>query len=306
MEFSQRLSHLRTLVEDHLQKRLDEAFAHSAPSHQPDSGRLAAAMRDASLNGGKRLRPILVLECASLFDVSHENALNAAAAVEFVHCYSLVHDDLPCMDNDEMRRGQPTIWKAYDEWTAVLAGDGLLTLAFETLADANTHPEPHVRLALTTTLARASGASGMVQGQALDLGAEKRNSATAMTVDNILHLQSLKTGALIQAACEMGGHLGEASQDELASLKAYGDAIGLAFQIRDDLLDAEGDADVVGKATGKDASAGKATLVGLLGRDQALKTLTETLEKAQASIARYGNKAASLSDIARFVADRQH
>lgn len=306
MDFSQRLTARAHVIETHLRTLLDDAVADNTPECGPAPGRLAAAMCDATLSGGKRLRPILVLECAALFGVAEDQCLNAAAAVECVHCYSLVHDDLPCMDNDELRRGNPTVWSAYDEWTAVLTGDALLTLAFDILARPDTHPDPETRLTLITTLARASGATGMVQGQALDLAASRLNMPNAPTVTSTMRLQALKTGALIEAACELGGRLGQAPAQDLADLKRYGAALGLAFQISDDLLDLEGTPDEVGKATGKDSRDGKATLVGLLGTEAARTHLEASLLEAKSALERFGKKASALNEIALFVAGRRH
>ena len=249
MNFSQRLSQRANLIEAHLHDVLGDAVAESTPGCGPETRRLAAALLDAAASGGKRIRPLLVIECAALFNMSDQACLNTAAAIECVHCYSLVHDDLPCMDNDELRRGKPTIWKAYDEWTAVLAGDALLTFAFEILARPETHTLAETRLALIETLAKASGAHGMVHGQALDLAASKRGEPKTPTVTSTKTLQALKTGALIDAACRMGGLLGGADSDALDSLQTYGTSIGLAFQISDDLLDLEGTPEDVGKQT---------------------------------------------------------
>src|SRR5436190_15781685 len=203
MGFSQRLTRAAALVEARLAARLDDAAAGGAPH------RLVEAMRLGALGGGKRLRPFLVLECAGLFGVAHEAALETAAALECVHCYSLVHDDLPTMDDDDVRRGQPTVHKAYDEWTAILAGDALLTLAFEILAQEKTHPDARVRAELAAEVAKAAGGRGMVKGQMLDLAAEKRGEPTERTVAHVRELQSLKTGALIACACEVGAILAQ-------------------------------------------------------------------------------------------------
>ena len=208
--------------------------------------RLAAAMRHAVLGGGKRFRPFLLVECAALFGVAAPQAMRTAAALECLHCYSLVHDDLPAMDNDALRRGQPTVWKAYDEWTAILAGDGLLTLAFEILAEPATHPDPLVRARLSLELARAAGPAGMVGGQMIDLEADKLGQPACPTLAHVRRLQAKKTGALIAYACEAGALLGQASEAQRTSLLDYAASIGLAFQIADDLLDVEGDAAIVG------------------------------------------------------------
>src|SRR5947207_12405786 len=228
--------------------------------------RLLEAMRYASLGGGKRLRPFLVVESATLFHVSRPSSLLVGAAVECVHCYSLAHDDLPAMDNDDLRRGRPTTHKAFDEATAILAGDGLLTLAFDILSRPETHPDAAVRLELVSALARSAGLGGMVGGQMLDLAAEGRFDGTVKQLDatHVKLLQSMKTGALLRFGCLAGAMLGEASATQREALDRYGSVLGEAFQIADDLLDVEGDAATVGKATGKDAAAGKGTFVTML------------------------------------------
>lgn len=298
MHLPQQLSEIAALTGSRLSALLDLQIEAGTP------GRLAAAMRHAVLAGGKRFRPFLLIQSAGLFGVAPQQAVDAAAAIECVHCYSLVHDDLPSMDNDRLRRGQPTVWAAYDEWTAILAGDALQTLAFEILASPSTHPDGAVRSALVGVLAKASGPAGMVGGQALDLEAERRDGNGRSDADHIVNLQAMKTGRLIKAACEMGAMLGGANARQLATLAAYGDALGLAFQISDDLLDAEGGAETVGKATGKDAAAGKATLVGLLGAGAARATLDKTVEEAVSCLAPFGDAAAPLIEAARFMGRR--
>src|ERR1700761_2592647 len=218
--------------------KLLAATAAEGESSRP--ARLIEAMRYSSLGGGKRFRPFLVVESASLFDVSRQNALMAGAALECVHCYSLVHDDLPAMDNDDLRRGQPTSHKKFDEATAILAGDGLLTFAFDILSRPETHPDPSVRVQLVGALARASGLGGMVGGQMLDLAAEGRfdgGSPQQLGEKEVRTLQAMKTGALLRFACEAGGILGSASEPQRHALERYGSAVGQAFQIADDLLD---------------------------------------------------------------------
>jgi farnesyl diphosphate synthase len=267
--------------------------------------RLLAAMRHAALSGGKRLRPFLVVETAALFGVPRERALMTGAALECVHCYSLVHDDLPSMDNDDLRRGRPTLHRAFDEATAILAGDALLTFAFDLLARDETHADPAIRVALIAELARASGLGGMVGGQMLDLAAEGRfGTGGPATQEGVLVLQAMKTGALIRFGCRAGALLGKAAAAELAALDAYGVALGQAFQIADDLLDEEGDAAVLGKATGKDSAAGKATLVGLLGRAGAHARVDELIARAAAALRPFGARAAALEACARFVGRR--
>jgi farnesyl diphosphate synthase len=268
--------------------------------------RLLAAMRYASLGGGKRLRPFLVVECAALFRVPRQHALMAGAALECVHCYSLAHDDLPAMDNDELRRGRPTTHKAFDEATAILAGDGLLTFAFDILSRPETHPDAAVRLNLVGALARAAGLGGMVGGQMLDLAAEGRFDAAPPKLGEaeVRTLQAMKTGALLRFACRAGAILGEANENRWSALDRYGSALGEAFQIADDLLDLEGDPATVGKATHKDAAAHKATLVGVLGPAAARRRLAGLVTEAQAALGPFGSDADVLKAAARFVATR--
>ncbi|HML07264.1 MAG TPA: farnesyl diphosphate synthase [Xanthobacteraceae bacterium] len=269
--------------------------------------RLLDAMRYSSLGGGKRFRPFLVVECAALFDVPRSRALMAGAALECVHCYSLVHDDLPAMDNDALRRGQPTAHKKFDEATAILAGDGLLTLAFDILSRKETHPDPAVRIELVNALARAAGLGGMVGGQMLDLAAEGRFTGSGpqqLGETEVRTLQAMKTGALLRFACEAGGILGSATRPQREALELYGSAVGQAFQIADDLLDLEGDPALVGKSTGKDAAAGKATMVGVLGAAGARTRLRQLVADADRALAPFGTAAAVLIEGARFVADR--
>jgi farnesyl diphosphate synthase len=269
--------------------------------------RLLEAMRYASLGAGKRFRPFLVAESAALFGVARQHALMAGAALECVHCYSLVHDDMPAMDNDELRRGQPTVHKAFDDATAILAGDGLLTLAFDILARPETHPNPAVRVELVLALARASGLGGMAGGQMLDLAAEGRfadGRAQRLQEGEVATLQAMKTGALLKFGCRAGGILGQASATQRDALDRYGAAIGEAFQIADDLLDVEGDPALVGKQTGKDAAAGKATMVSILGTEGAKARLHELVDGAEKSLAAFGAAADVLVAGAKFVADR--
>lgn len=269
--------------------------------------RLLDAMRYASLGGGKRFRPLLVVECAALFGVARPHALMAGAALECVHCYSLVHDDLPAMDNDSLRRGQPTVHKAYDEATAILVGDGLLTFAFDILSRQETHPDAAVRIELVQALARASGVGGMAGGQMLDLAAEGRFAADGprkLGQREVAMLQAMKTGALLLFACTAGGILGSASPAQRQALERYGSAVGQAFQIADDLLDLEGDPALVGKQTGKDAVAGKATMVSALGEAGAKARLRQLVSEAETALAPFGAAAALLIEGAHFVADR--
>ncbi|WP_024587248.1 polyprenyl synthetase family protein [Aliihoeflea sp. 2WW] len=263
--------------------------------------RLVAAMRHGVLNGGKRLRPFLVMESAALLGADGEAVLRVAAALECVHSYSLVHDDLPAMDDDDLRRGQPTVHKAFDEAAAILAGDALLTLAFDILADPATELDASARIVLVGRLARAAGIGGMVGGQALDLAAERDAPDEA----GIIRLQAMKTGALIRFACEAGAIAAGAPQDDVERLAEFGSAIGLAFQLADDLLDHTSTPEAMGKATGKDAAAGKGTLVALHGEDWARRQLGGLVAQACDLVAPYGDRAAILMSTARFVAERQ-
>jgi farnesyl diphosphate synthase len=285
---------------------LDRLLA-SAPVEEERArpARLLEAMRYASLGGGKRLRPFLVVESAALFNVPRQNSLMAGAALECVHCYSLVHDDLPAMDNDDLRRGRPTAHKAFDEATAILAGDGLLTFAFDILARPETHPDAEVRLKLVLALARASGLGGMVGGQMLDLAAEGRFDAPSKPGEQeVKTLQAMKTGALLRFGCLAGAILGKADHGRWTALDRYGSALGEAFQIADDLLDLEGDPATVGKATGKDAAAHKATQVAVLGAAAARRRLDSLVAEAQAALDPFGGDADVLKAAARFVATR--
>jgi farnesyl diphosphate synthase len=262
-------------------------------------------MRYSGLGGGKRFRPFLVVESANLFGVPRERALMAGAALECIHCYSLVHDDLPAMDNDALRRGQPTAHKKFDEATAILAGDGLLTFAFDILSRPETHPDAGVRIELVGALARASGVGGMAGGQMLDLAAEGRFGAQTHGETDVKMLQAMKTGALLRFGCEAGGILASAKPHERAALERYGSAVGEAFQIADDLLDIEGDPALVGKQTGKDTAAGKATFVSVLGLAGAKTRLQQLVAEAENALATFGPNAAILIEGARFVADRR-
>ncbi len=264
--------------------------------------RVFEAMRYAALAPGKRLRPFLVLASAQLFAVARRSALQAACAVEMVHAYSLVHDDLPAMDDSDLRRGRPTVHKAFDEATAVLAGDGLLTLAFEVLAQPDTHGDPAVRCELVAALAAASGCNGMVGGQMFDLIAEHRPE---LDIGAITRLQRLKTGALIAYSCEAGAILGKASTEARMALRGYAHDLGLAFQIADDLLDVEGSADKTGKPVGRDAAAGKATFVSILGVERARAQAQALITQAVAHLDLFQERAELLRQAARFVVDRR-
>jgi farnesyl diphosphate synthase len=263
---------------------------------------LYEAMRHAAIGGGKRLRPLLIVASASLFNVARERALRAGLAIECLHVYSLVHDDMPCMDDDDMRRGKPTVHVQWNEAVAVLAGDSLHALAFEVIADPVTHPDPFVRAELALELARASGPAGMAGGQMMDLEAEEQRFDLATTT----RLQQLKTGALISFCLEAGAILGHIPPEGRRPLRAYARDIGLAFQIADDLLDVEGDAAVVGKATGKDADAGKATFVSLLGVERARTQAAMLVDQAVAHLSGYGAEADLLRQIARYIVARDH
>lgn len=297
MAFSQRLAQAAALVEARLAKLLESQAEAGAPP------RLVQAMRHGALGGGKRLRPFLLIECAGLFGIEPDEALAAATALECIHCYSLVHDDLPAMDDDDLRRGKPTVHKAYDEWTAILAGDALLTVAFEQMADPATHPDAAARVELVALLARASGAAGMVGGQALDLQADKLGDPARPTLADVERLQALKTGALIRFACEAGAVLGGAGAEQRRALLTYGECLGRAFQIADDILDIEGDAAAVGKAVGKDAR--KATLVSIMGIDAAKTELARLEAEALAALQFFDHRADTLREAATFVVRRK-
>ncbi|MDB5619110.1 polyprenyl synthetase family protein [Tardiphaga sp.] len=266
--------------------------------------RLMDAMRYSSLGGGKRLRPFLVVESAAVFGVPREAALLAGAALECIHCYSLIHDDLPAMDDSDLRRGRPTLHKATDDATAILAGDALLTLAFDIITRDEIHPDPTVRLLLTRALARASGIGGMVGGQILDLAGEGR-FGDREPVD-VARLQQMKTGALLRFGCIAGALLGQATPDQYKALDDYGRALGEAFQIADDLLDVEGDAASLGKPAGADAALGKTTFVTQLGLAGAKQRVSDLIGTADAALSIFGAKGDVLRAAARFVAERKN
>lgn len=271
------------------------------PAVSGPENRVVEAMRYAALDGGKRLRPFLVCASADVFSVPRERSFRAAAAVEMVHCYSLVHDDLPAMDDDELRRGRPTVHRKFDEATAILAGDALLTEAFAVLSDSTTHPDGAVRASLVAELAAASGVKGMVGGQMLDLMSEGREPGHA----ELARLQVMKTGSLIAGACRLGAILGGAGDRDREAIGAYGIAMGLAFQIADDVLDVESSAAVTGKATGKDAAAGKATFVSRLGLEGAKTYARELAETASRHLAAFGERATVLRQAAFFAVERR-
>jgi farnesyl diphosphate synthase len=264
--------------------------------------RVFEAMRYAALGPGKRLRPFLVMASANLFHVARRSTLQVAAAVEMVHAYSLVHDDLPAMDNSDLRRGRPTCHKQFDDATAILAGDGLLTLAFEILAQRDTHGDPGVRCELVAALALAAGNQGMVGGQMFDLIAEHRSD---LDIGAITRLQRLKTGALIAFSCEAGAILGKAPHEARLALRGYAHDLGLAFQIADDLLDIEGSAEATGKPVGQDAVAGKATFVSILGAERARAQARVLVEQAVAHLDIFGRDTELLRRTARFVVERR-
>ena len=279
---------------------IDQAFDYllAVPSDPRDD--LYRAMRHAAIGGGKRLRPMLVRASCDLFHVSRDASLRAGIAIECIHVYSLIHDDMPCMDDDDLRRGKPTVHKQFDEATAVLAGDSLHALAFEVIADEATSSDPFVRAELALELARASGPGGMAGGQMMDLAAEHQQFDLA----TVTKLQQLKTGALIGFCLEAGAIMGRVPPEGRKSLRGYARDIGLAFQIADDLLDVEGDAALAGKALGKDEAAGKATFVSLLGVDRARSQSRMLVDQAIQHLNSYGAEADTLRALARFVVDR--
>jgi farnesyl diphosphate synthase len=263
--------------------------------------RVYDAMRYSALAPGKRLRPLLVLASARLFGVARRSALQVAAAIEMVHAYSLIHDDLPAMDDSDLRRGRPTCHKEFDEATAVLAGDGLLTMAFEVLAHPDTHGDSAVRCALVAALAAAAGAAGMVGGQMIDLIAEKQT----LNIGAITRLQRMKTGALIAFSCEAGAVLAKAASEQRTALRGYAHDLGLAFQIADDLLDVEGSAAETGKPVGADAAAGKVTFVSILGAERARAQAELLIDQAVAHLDLFEQRAELLRQVARFVVNRR-
>jgi len=285
---------------------VEAALPRLLPQPEGHTEKLDRAMAYACLGGGKRLRPLLTVASADLFGVPRRQSLRTAAAIEMLHCYSLAHDDLPCMDDDDLRRGRPTLHKAFDEASAVLAGDGLQAQAFAVLADEATHPDAAIRIELVAGLAEASGPRGMVGGQAIDLLAEELAAAgRLLDMAEITRLQAMKTGALIGFAAEAGAILGAASKEQRRVLRAYADAIGLAFQIADDILDQEGDAATLGKRVGKDAKAGKATFVGLLGLEAARAKAAALTIAAQGHLAALPGDTGVLHGLAAFVITRR-
>jgi farnesyl diphosphate synthase len=281
---------------------VDQRFAQMLTVPQDARRRMFEATRYGVMGGGKRMRPLLVISACDLFHVDRERALRVALAIEAVHCYSLVHDDLPCMDDDDLRRGRPTTHKAFDEASAVLAGDALLTLAFEILAHEATHEDPRVRIDLVMALAKASGLDGMIGGQAMDIAAETTNFDLPTTT----RLQQLKTGALISFCLEAGAIMGKASPDMRTKLRGYAHDVGLAFQIADDLMDVGGDEGKAGKKLRKDSDANKSTFVSLLGAERAKAQARMLIDQAIAHLSVFGSEADMLRAIAHFTIQRDH
>lgn len=281
---------------------IDRSFDLLLPVSGDPRDRLIEAMRYATIGGGKRIRPLLVCATGALFGVSREAAVRVGTAIEAIHVYSLIHDDLPCMDNDGLRHGKPTVHVAFDDAAAVLAGDALHDFAFEVLSDPATSGDPFVRIELIRTLATASGMNGMCGGQMMDIVAE----TTSFDLPTVTRLQQLKTGALLGAAVEMGAILGHAPIEGRAHLRGYARDIGLAFQIADDLLDLEGDEAAAGKALRKDADQGKQTFLSLLGPERAREQARRLVEQAIELLASYGPEADLLRELARFIVERNH
>ena len=283
-------------------EEIDRQFETLLPVPEDQRARLYEAMRYSAIGGGKRLRPLLVKASCNLFNVSHESAIRVGLAIECIHVYSLIHDDLPAMDNDDMRRGKPTTHIAFDEATAILAGDCLHDLAFSVLVDERTHPDPFARCDLVRALAVSSGPAGMAGGQMMDLIAE----TTTFDLPTVTRMQLLKTGALIDFCVEAGAILARVPEENRVGLRGYAHDLGLAFQIADDLLDVEGDADVTGKAVGKDAAAGKATFLSLLGVERARQQAQMLVDQAKQHLQHFGEEADLLRDIADFAVSRKH
>ena len=285
-----------------VQREVDSLFDALLPVPQDGRARLIEAMRHATIGGGKRLRPLLLVSTAEMYGVARDNALRAAIAIEAIHCYSLIHDDLPCMDDDALRHGKPTVHKAFDEATAVLAGDALHAFAFEVLADPATSGDPFTRIELVSALGHASGAQGMAGGQMMDMAAE----SVAYDLGGITRLQQLKTGALLGASVEMGAIMGHVPPEGRVHLRGYSRDIGLAFQIVDDLLDHEGDPALAGKALRKDAGQGKQTFVSLMGADRAREQAHILVEQAISHLGQHGEEANMLRAVARYIVERDH
>lgn len=281
---------------------IEQALDDFLPTREGPLGRVVGAMRWGALDGGKRLRPFLVVATADMFNCPRARSIRVGCAVEMIHCYSLIHDDLPAMDDSDLRRGRPSVHKKYDDATAILAGDALLTQAFEIIAEDATHPDGAVRCRLALELSKASGKEGMVGGQMIDIYAEQKDFDLA----GIEELQRLKTGALIRFGAVGGGVVGEASEDEIAALAAYAEDLGLAFQIVDDILDATADAETLGKPAGQDAEMDKATFIKLLGMDGAKSKAGELVERCKSHLDPFGAAAAPLKGAADFVFERRN
>lgn len=294
MNFKTQLNTVATELEAVLDQLLPQPAGHQAV--------VTEAMRYAALGGGKRLRPFLLVETARLFGREDTGIWRAAAALECLHVYSLVHDDLPCMDDDDMRRGKPTVHKAFDDAIATLAGDGLLTFSLQLMAGENIHPDPAVTLAMVRALGVAGGVDGMIGGQVIDITQSETNRTEAL----ITELQDLKTGALIVFGCEAGATLADASKADVENLINFARDMGLAFQIKDDILDVEGDAELMGKAVGKDADLGKATFVSILGLEGAREKAASLGDRAKGHLEPYGKKSDTLCATVDFVLNRTH
>jgi len=288
---------------DEVADAVNRTISRLLPETDLAEAQLYDAMRHGTLSGGKRLRPFLAVEAAFLFNVDSSRARRVAAAIEFVHCYSLIHDDLPAMDDAALRRGHPTVHKQFDDATAILAGDALLTLAFEILSDPETHPDPHVRCQLITELAKAAGGHGMVGGQMLDLIAER--DGVEFDVGEISRLQRMKTGKLMAFACESGAILGKAGEPQRRALRNFAHDLGLAFQVTDDILDVEADPQDTGKDTGKDEAAGKATFVSTLGKDAARERAEMVVQQACNHLWIFEGRADMLKELAEYVLGRR-
>lgn len=293
-DFKPLIAETASLVE----KALDDFL----PPRDGPLGRVIDAMRHGTLDGGKRLRPFLVIAAADMFEVPRARSIRSGCALEMIHCYSLIHDDLPAMDDSDTRRGRPSVHKAFDDATAVLAGDALSAQAFEILAEIETHPSAEVRCALALELARASGRNGMVGGQMIDIYAEQKE----FDLEGITELQRLKTGALIRCSAVSGGLVGEANDADIAALTAYAEDLGLAFQVVDDLLDVFGDAETLGKPIGQDADMDKATFVKLFGAQGAKDKAKRLVASAKDHLAPFGNRANALKGAADFVFERKN
>lgn len=286
---------------DNVSQAINKTINRLLPETDLAENHLYDAMRHGTLNGGKRLRPFLVIHSAKLFNVDPARARRVAAALEFIHCYSLIHDDLPSMDNAALRRGKPTVHIQYDEATAILSGDALLTLAFEVLSENETHEDPRVRCNLIQALAKASGGHGMVGGQMLDLLAETND----FDLGTISRLQRMKTGKLMAFACEAGAILGKAGDPQKRALCNYAHDLGLAFQVTDDILDVEADPQDTGKDTKKDEDAGKATFVSTMGKEQAKNRAEMLVQQSISHLKIFGNRADMLKDLALYVLERR-